>query len=71
MSAYLCREGIENLKLDYVKETYPVAKTREEEIGIILEVVRHYGVGPSAQILQWLRKIPMINRNLKQMNFCG
>jgi hypothetical protein len=51
--------------------TYPVAKVREEDICIILEEVGHDGVGPSAQILQRLGEVPVINRNLKQANLCG
>jgi len=69
---YLCLKGIQNLKSEWnVKETHPVTKIREQHIGKILEVIRHCGICPPAQILQWLWEIPVVHRDLKHVNLCG
>ena len=53
-----------------IKNANPVSERFEANSGIVVEVIYYGWIGPSAIILQFLRKIPMIQRH-KGLNPSG
>jgi hypothetical protein len=44
---------------------YSVSKMSEKDAGVVLEIIGDFQIGPSANVLEWLGKIPVVHGNLK------